>query len=88
MIIDRVQDSYMTWCAQLARSFGAEIHVQAVSGWGVGSGATAIQTILDYTNGFAKEQRWDYTSWTPDAVVSFFSFNSMTEYLSNLMIYY
>ena len=35
----------------------------------MGYGATAIQTILDYTNGFAKEQRWDYTQWIPDAVV-------------------
>ena len=36
---------------------------------GVGAGAKPIQQILDYTNGFAEKQKWDYSSWTPDAVV-------------------
>ena len=71
----KVEDSYQTWDAQLARLFDAEIHVQAVSGWGVGwtsgvsTSATPIQGILDYTNGPAMKQKWDYSSWTPDAVV-------------------
>ena len=63
------QDASVTWAAQLAQTFSAELHVQAVSGWGVGAGAQAIQEVLDYTNGFAKNQKWNYSQWTPDAVV-------------------
>jgi hypothetical protein len=66
---NKYEDSYQTWAAQLARAFDAELHVQAVSGWGVGSGAKAIQTVMDYTNGFAKQTLWNYSQWTPDAIV-------------------
>jgi len=78
---NKFQDSYQTWASQLATHFEAELMVEAVSGWGVGEirpastesngglGAHPIQSILDYTNGGAESQKWDYSSWTPDAVV-------------------
>jgi lysophospholipase L1-like esterase len=73
---DKFEDSYQTWASQLATHFEAEMMVEAVSGWGVGEdlatnayGAKPIQQILDYTNGGAQSQKWDYSSYTPDAVI-------------------
>ena len=41
-----------------------------VSGYGIlpSEWDSQIQNVMDYTNGFAQQQEWDYTSWTPDAV--------------------
>eukprot|EP00935_MAST-01C_sp_MAST-1C-sp1_P000997 g997.t1 len=82
-----VTDSYPTWSAELSRRFEAEMRVQAVSGWGVGAGAQPIQQVLDFTNGIA--HRWDYSTWTPDAVVILIGANDLggnfvTAYLSLL----
>jgi lysophospholipase L1-like esterase len=65
----KFEDAYVTWAQQLARSFRAEPMVEAVSGWGVTSSSTPIQTVLDYTVRSSKTKKWDYSKWIPDAVV-------------------
>ena len=48
---------------------GAEAMVEAVSGWGVTSASYPIQKVLDLYGSFNETVYWDYSSWTPDAVV-------------------
>jgi hypothetical protein len=44
--------------------------VEAISGWGIGAGASAIQQNLPNTVNFDKTSTpWNYSQWVPDAVV-------------------
>jgi len=66
---NKYENSYETWAAQLSRELDAEMAVTAISGIGVLS--WPIQQYLDYTLTFDTHdgEKWDYTQWTPDAVV-------------------
>ncbi len=44
-----VQNAHERWAAQVAKALDAEMFVEAISGWGVGAGATAIEKNLDNT---------------------------------------
>eukprot|EP00658_Telonema_sp_P-2_P029787 TRINITY_DN22600_c0_g1_i3.p2 TRINITY_DN22600_c0_g1~~TRINITY_DN22600_c0_g1_i3.p2 ORF type:complete len:183 (-),score=24.39 TRINITY_DN22600_c0_g1_i3:403-951(-) len=64
----------------LARRLDAECVVEAVSGYGVtdqGWGGE-VQSVLDWTLGFAREHRWNYSAWTPDAVILLIGPNDFT----------
>lgn len=62
------QNSYETWAAQLTRALDAEMSgCLAISGIGVLS--WPIQQYLNYTLPFDNSEEWDYTTYTPDAVV-------------------
>ena len=65
----KFQNAHDTWAAQLAAALNAEMFVEAISGWGVGAGASAIQQNLPNTCNFDASSSWDYTRWVPDAVV-------------------
>jgi len=65
-------NSYENWASRISRSFGAEMTIEAVSGWGVtNSSQGPVQTVKDYTNGFKHQAKWDFSKWVPDAVVIF-----------------
>lgn len=64
----KFEDGYVTWAQQLARSLGAEPMVEAVSGWGVTKSSHPIQDVLNDVYPSSKAS-WDYSKWTPDAVV-------------------
>jgi len=64
------RDCTETWGPQLAYSLGAEVMVEAVGGTGVTD--TAYSNILPVLNRvlpFDSKYDWDYTKWTPDAIV-------------------
>ena len=65
----KFQNAHDTWAAQLAGALDAEMFVEAISGWGVGAGASAIQKNLPNTCNFDASSPWDYARWVPDAVV-------------------
>jgi hypothetical protein len=66
----RKENAHETWAAQLAEQLKSEMLVEAISGWGVGAGATAIDSHLRRTINFdSSAAAWDFTSWVPDAVV-------------------
>lgn len=65
----KYEDPYVTWAQQLARSVGAEGMVEAVSGYGVERKTGAIGGVLDLVTFDKNSPNWDYTKWTPDAVV-------------------
>lgn len=65
---NKFQNSHETWAAQLSDALDAEMQVQAISGIGVLS--WPIQQYLPYVLPFATGgDEWDYTQYTPDAVV-------------------
>lgn len=66
---NKYEDSYVTWAQQLARLVGAETTVEAVSGYGVEKKTGAIGGVLDLATFSDNTAMWDYTKWTPDAVV-------------------
>lgn len=66
---NKYEDAYETWAQQIARLVGAETMVEAVSGWGVTEKSSPIQNILNNINEFDNKVKWNYTSWTPDAIV-------------------
>lgn len=64
------RDCTETWGPQLAYSLGAEVVVEAIGGTGVTD--TAYSNILPVINRvlpFDPKYTWDYTKWTPDAIV-------------------
>ena len=64
------ENSYETWAAQLARGLGVtETSTVAVSGWGVTPASGRIQDVYRNTYGYSGGPKWDFASWTPDAVV-------------------
>jgi hypothetical protein len=65
----KYEDAYVTWAQQIARSFGADPMVEAVSGWGVTKASTPIQTVLNNYGSFNPDLTWNYSTWTPDAIV-------------------
>lgn len=67
---DEEYDATQNWAAQLSSSFGAEMMVEAVAGYGATNSAggniqPAIDDIIPYDTNYA----WDYSKWTPDAVM-------------------
>lgn len=65
----KYQDAWDTWAQHIARNVSADVMVEAISGYGVESSTPAVQPVMDYTLGFDQSQKWNYSSWTPDAVV-------------------
>lgn len=66
---NKYEDPYVTWAQQLARLARAETMVEAVSGYGVLKKTGAIGGVLDLVTFSDASPKWDYTKWTPDAVV-------------------
>lgn len=66
---DKYEDSHQTWAQKIADSLGAEMMVEAISGYGVTSASTPIQPYAVRTNPFDSSKLWDFTTWTPDAIL-------------------
>jgi hypothetical protein len=68
--IPHIEDAYVTWAQKLARHLEAEVMVEAVSGSGVTNQALPIRDVIDLAGSFYKKsQVWNYSQWTPDAVL-------------------
>ena len=64
-------NNYMAYCSQTARSLGAEIHTQAISGIGLvkslfGGNLDMYWDLVDPRN---PSSVWDFAQWVPNAVV-------------------
>lgn len=71
-----VQNTYDTWAAQIARDLGADFVAEAISGIGVTeqSDGGAMYHYIDGACTFSGSP-WNYTAWTPDAVVIWLGLN-------------
>lgn len=71
-----VQNTYETWAARLARDLGADFAAEAISGVGVTqkTAAGAMSSYIDGATTFSGSD-WDYSSWTPNAVVFWLGLN-------------
>jgi hypothetical protein len=66
----KYENAHDTWAGQLAYALKADMMVEAISGWGVGAGAEAIQQNLPNSVNFdSASTPWDYTKWVPNAVI-------------------
>jgi hypothetical protein len=63
-----VEDGYWSWAQQLSRELGAESMVEAISGYGVTTNSTPIQTVLNNVNTYNPNVKWNYGD-VPDAVI-------------------
>eukprot|EP00462_Mataza_sp_D1_P010997 CAMPEP_0175150786 /NCGR_PEP_ID=MMETSP0087-20121206/18090_1 /TAXON_ID=136419 /ORGANISM="Unknown Unknown, Strain D1" /LENGTH=380 /DNA_ID=CAMNT_0016436823 /DNA_START=83 /DNA_END=1225 /DNA_ORIENTATION=+ len=76
-IIYNLTSSRQAYSAQLAQSFGADLHLQCISGIGVCKngddfGPTSprnITNFIDKALPYQKNSTWDYSLWHPDLVV-------------------
>jgi lysophospholipase L1-like esterase len=82
----KYQDGYKTWAQQVARNVSAETFVEAVSGYGISSNSTPIETVLDNTLGFDHLPKWNYSTWIPDAVLMLIGPNDESDVASAAFI--
>ena len=76
---NKVEDSSITWAAQLARSLNASMSVEAVSGWGVTEYSQPIQPLLRYADGIGGKHPWQpAVSTRPSAVLILIGPNDYT----------
>ena len=67
-------DAYYSYATMVGKALNADVHLTAISGWGVvrGSTSTDHQLPLVYdliSHEVDKEAKWDFSSWQPDVVV-------------------